>query len=264
VSNIDVVDLNRAVYDLNHWFASDNGAVLKDPRLHLFVDDGRQFLKLTSGLYDFATMEPPPPFMPGIARLYSADYYSALKRHLRPGALVSQWLPEYQLDQRGVDLVIATFIDAFPEAFLFVGFGRELVLVGSDRPINFARLQKALGERPLVRAELARLGYTKPCELLATILRTTSSLDREWKGRPLIRDGFLSLEASMSGMGQAVHTRSPFWASKSNLSLDRDDVSCTLKRTVPAEIDAVKALWDSPQIDPAYSQIVPALYLRKS
>jgi hypothetical protein len=147
---------------------------------------------------------------------------------------------------------------------LFVGFGRELVLVGSDRPFNFARLQKSLGERPVVRAELAQLGFAKASELLATILRTTSSLDREWKDRPLVRDGFLSLEAIMTGMGQAVHTRSPFWASKSNLVLDRDDVSFTLKRTVPAELDAVQALWDSPQSDPAYSRIVPMQYLRKS
>jgi spermidine synthase len=263
VSRVDVVDINPSVYELNGWFASDNGNVLADPKLRLFADDGRQYLKLTTESYDFATMEPPPPFMPGIARLYSADYYADLKRRLRPGAVVSQWLPDYQLDQRGVDLVIATFIDAFPHAFLFVGVGRELILVGSDRPFDFGRVERALAARNAVRADLARLGFTAPHQVLATILRTTDSLKAEWQDRPIIRDGFLSLEALLLGMGQAVHPRSPFWAPKPNLVLDREDVRRTLAARAPRQLEAVMALWDFPQSDSTYSKIVLENYLRR-
>jgi hypothetical protein len=106
-----------------------------------FADDGRQYLKLTHESYDFATMEPPPPLMPGISRLYSAEYYAALKERLNPGALVSQWLPESQMPAEAVDLVVHTFVDAFPHALLFVGASRELILVGSLSPLRLSRLR---------------------------------------------------------------------------------------------------------------------------
>jgi spermidine synthase len=261
ITRVDVVDLNPSVYELNSWFAAANSSVLKDPRLRLFADDGRQYLRLTRERYDFATVEPPPPFMPGIARLYSANYYASLKACLQPGAVVSQWLPDRELDQKGVDLIVATFIDAFPNAFLFVGLGRELILVGSDRPFDFSRVAVSFSQRDEVRADLARLGLVAPYQLLATILRGSESLKTEWQGRPLVRDGFVSLESLMVGIAQAAHPNSAFWAAKSNLFLERADVIKTLGATAPAQIPKVKMLWDFPQADPAYAGIVPANYL---
>lgn len=261
ISRVDVVDLNPSVYLLNSWFTAGNGSVLTDPKLRLFADDGRQYLRLTQETYDFATMEPPPPLMPGIARLYSAEYYEDLKSRLSPGAVVSQWLPEYQIDQRGVDLITSTFLAAFQHAFLFVGSGRELILVGSDRPFDFGRVEKSLFSRPAVRADLRRIGFERPHQILATILRTTPSLLAEWANRPVIRDGFVSLEAIEVGMGQAIHPESPFWALKPNLYLDRADVASALAATAPGELAAVLALWNAPDSDLDYSRTVPVSYL---
>ena len=140
-------------------------------------------------------MEPPPPLQPGISRLYSLEFYDAVRRHLRPGGIASQWLPEYQMDERGADLVVATFVKSFPNAFLFVGVGRELILVGSDEPFAFRGLAARLSQEPAVRAALAKSGLDSPGAILATILRTDDSLRQTWPRGPFVRDGFASLDA---------------------------------------------------------------------
>lgn len=144
VERLDIVDLNPSVYLLNRHFAEQNGNVLADPRVRLFCGDGRQYLKFTPERYDFVTMEPPPPLQPGVSRLYSAEWYASLKARLEPGALVSQWMPEAQLDERAVDLIASTFVEAFPHSLVFVGAARDLILVGSDRPFDLAGLARRL------------------------------------------------------------------------------------------------------------------------
>ncbi len=260
VERVDVVDLNPSVYSLNRWFAPWNGSVLSDPRLRLYADDGRQFLEAAADSWDFVTMEPPPPLQPGISRLYSLEFYDAVKRHLRPGGIASQWLPESQMDDRGVDLVIATFVKSFRHALLFVGVGRELVLVGGDAPFGFAGLAARLAAEPAARAALANWGLDSPGAILATILRTDESLRRGWPSGPFIRDGFASLDALQISSPVQSNFRGGTWeAFKPRLVYDVPEVVATLRREAPEEAAEVERRLSRPS---ALPPTVPPVYLR--
>jgi predicted membrane-bound spermidine synthase len=194
VRHVDVVDLNPSVFLLSSHFTLYNHNVLADPRFRLICDDGRQFLKLSKEKYDLITMEPPQPLLVGISRLYSREYYSDISRHLNPGGMVSQWLPEDQMDQRGVDLICSTFVDAFPYAFLFVGAGRQLILVGSNQPFHFGPLRNRLNSSLTVSSDLARLEIRDATQLFERILKVDGGLRSTW-GRgstsEMISDGLL-------------------------------------------------------------------------
>lgn len=260
IGRVDVVDLNPSVYFLNRWFAPWNGGVLGDPRLRLHADDGRQFLEAAADSWDFVTMEPPPPLQPGVSRLYSLEFYDAVRRHLRPGGIASQWLPEYQMDERGADLVVATFVKSFPNAFLFVGFGRELILVGSDEPFGFRGLAARLAGEPAVRAALASTGLDSPGAILATILRTDDSLRRTWPRGPFVRDGFASLDALQISSPVQSNFRGSTWLSwKPRLTYDVPAVVGTLLREAPAEAEDVERRLSGPSSLP---RTVPPEYLR--
>ena len=254
------MDLNPSVYFLNRWFAPWNGGVLGDPRLRLYADDGRQFLEAAADSWDFVTMEPPPPLQPGISRLYSLEFYDAVRRHLRPGGIASQWLPEYQMDERGADLVVATFVKSFPNAFLFVGFGRELILVGSNEPFGFRGLGARLSREPAVRAALTISGLDSPGAILATILRTDDSLRQTWPCGPFVRDGFASLDALQISNPVQSKFREGTWLSwKPRLTYDVPAVVGTLRREAPAEAEDVERRLSGPSGLP---RTVPPEYLR--
>jgi spermidine synthase len=260
IERVDVVDLNPSVYFLNRFFAPWNGSVLGDPRLRLHADDGRQFLEAASDSWDFVTMEPPPPLQPGISRLYSLEFYDAVRRHLRPGGIASQWLPEYQMDERGADLVVATFVKSFPNAFIFVGVGRELILVGSDEPFGFRGLRARLSGEPAVRAALASWGLDSPGAILATILRTDDSLRRTWPRGPYVRDGFASLDAlQISSPVQSNFRGSTWLAWKPRLAYDVPAVVGTLRRESPGEAEDVERRLTGPSSLP---RTVPPEFLR--
>jgi spermidine synthase len=260
IERVDVVDLNPTVYFLNRWFAPWNGGVIGDRRLRLHADDGRQFLEAAADSWDFVTMEPPPPLQPGISRLYSLEFYDAVRRHLRPGGIASQWLPEYQMDERGTDLVVATFVKSFPNTFLFVGFGRELILVGSNEPFGFRGLAARLSGEPAVRAALATSGLDSPGAILATILRTDDSLRRTWPRGPFVRDGFASLDSLQISSPVQSNFRGSTWLSwKPRLAYDVPALVATLRREAPAEAEEVERRLSGPSGLP---RTVPPDYLR--
>ena len=261
IERVDVVDLNRSVYLLNRHFEPSNHAVLSDPRVRLFVDDGREFTKRPAGPYDFVTMEPPPPLQPGISRLYSRQHYERVKEILTPGGVVSQWLPESQMDERGVALIVATFLDAFPHVVLFAGQNRDLVLVGGRAPFDVAGLGSRLARERSVAADLGALGFEDPAHVLATFLRTEATLRPIWGGRELIEDGFSSLDVIQISPVQQLAPGSAFRAPKPGLALDPEDVRAFLSRAGAPEAEAVAALQRRLTEDPLLRRTVNPVYL---
>lgn len=263
IRRLDVVDLNRDVYLLNRHFATSNGAVLEDPRLRLFCDDGRQFLKLTSERYDLVTMEPPPPLQPGISRLYSLEYYEAVRSRLAPGGLVSQWLPESQMDREGVDLIVSTFLEAFPHAFLMEGYYRDLILVGSEAPIDLSRLPVRLAAEPAVRDDLVRLGFHTAGQVFTTFMRTEASLAPQFRGGPLIRDGYTSLETIQINPVQQLAPGNAFVAFKPELFFDVRATAETLTRAGLPQAAGVLQSQSDPARDPLLPRIAPTGYFSR-
>jgi hypothetical protein len=260
IERLDIVDLNPAVFALNRHFDEFNGHVLGDPRIRLFGADGLRFLRLSHETYDFVTMEPPPPLQPGISRLYSSEYYAAVTARLAPGGIVSQWIPEAQFDEEANRLVIDTFVRAFPQSMLFVGYGRELILVGSDRPFDFGRVARNWTQSPPVAKDLARLGIDRPSRLLSTIMRLSGGLQRDFGEGAIIEDGFASLEAIQVSPVQSLHPKSRFGKLKAGLFFDREEVLAALRTTAPAEAAEVARFFADPLADRQELAIVPPWY----
>ena len=143
IRHLDIVDLNRNVFETAPEFAATNFGVYKDPRVRLINDDGRSFLRLSRDTYDLITSEPPPPMQAGVYRLYSREYYQDVLAHLTPTGMMTQWLPIYQMPPPAVDEAIATFLTVFPHTLLYSGIGAEL-----DSP----RQPRADRDRPALAA----------------------------------------------------------------------------------------------------------------
>ncbi len=188
IERIDVVDLNPNVFRTAPEFADTNHDVIDDPRVRLIHDDGRHFLDRTDGRYDLVTSEPPPPRHAGVARLYSRECYDAVRDHLTPLGMMTQWLPVYQMSPKSVDLAVGTFLDVFPHALLFTGNQDEFVLVGSGRPIDLANIEHSFAARTGVRRDLLDVRIDRPLQILARIVQGDATLRRHYAGGTIITD----------------------------------------------------------------------------
>src|SRR5262249_17305057 len=87
------VDLVPSVPKLFGFYHPDGPELLRLPIAHVFADDGRRFLERSSQQYDVITIDPPPPIStPTTGLLYSSEFYSIVKQHLKPGGIVQIWL----------------------------------------------------------------------------------------------------------------------------------------------------------------------------
>lgn len=156
---------------------------LKDPRVKVVLEDGRQFLRTHRGSFDIITAEPPPPKIAGVVNLYTREYFMAVAARLAPGGLATYWLPVPQFEPAGAKAVTRAFCEAFADCTLWAGGKYDWILMGgrdfTHRPgaERFSRLWRDAAAAPRIAAS----GLESPLQLGATFLADAGQL-RGWYG----------------------------------------------------------------------------------
>ena len=91
-----------------------NHDVLRDPKVHLVLGDGREFLLTTRATYDLVVSEPSSPYRAGVASLFTRDFYRAAVSRLAEGGIFLQWVQAYEVDAQTVRTIYATLGEVFP------------------------------------------------------------------------------------------------------------------------------------------------------
>ena len=180
VRRVEVADLSRHVLAHSSYFKDANRNVLSDPRVVVYVNDGRQHLQMQpEASYDLITLEPPPIAHAGVGALYSREFYALARSRLKPTGYISQWLPAYQVPPTPTLAMIRAFIEIFPHAVLLSGAQPNLQLVGvndSRIEIDPGRIATALSRAPAVQADLQRLDLGTVREIVGTFLGSARTL----------------------------------------------------------------------------------------
>jgi spermidine synthase len=137
-ATIDVVELAGSVVAAAPFFAHVNGDVLRQPNVTLRVDDGRNYLRLTSRRYDVLTADIIQPIHAGAGNLYSVEYFALARRVLRDGGLMLQWIGHRDVSH--YKLIMRTFLQVFPHATLWAD---GTLMVGSLEPLRVSRARYA-------------------------------------------------------------------------------------------------------------------------
>ena len=137
INHLDCVDIEPTLFEFirDHF----DSKWMADERVKLISEDGLNYLNHSDVMYDVIAIEVGQIFRPGIAFFYTADFYHRSRQRLRPGGLLTQLVstPSLTTDQfRGV---IKTFLDAFPQSFLWYN-SSDLLLIGvNDADFKFSR-----------------------------------------------------------------------------------------------------------------------------
>jgi tetratricopeptide (TPR) repeat protein len=185
VQRVEIVDLSRQVLEHSSYFVDANDDVLTNPRVTVYVNDGRHHLQMDVGAglkvgpYDLITLEPPPIVHAGVAALYTTEFYERARARLKPGGYVTQWLPSFGVPQSMVLSMVRSFIDVFPNAVLLSGASANLLLMGTSgarNEIDPYRLADALTKAPAVHADLERMDLGTPREIVGMFVASSERL----------------------------------------------------------------------------------------
>ena len=120
VEQIDLVEIVPEVNELAaEYFAFANRGVHADPRSRVVTEDGRNHLRAARDRYDVVIEDLFVPYRPSAAAMYSRDYYEDVRERLSEEGIFCQWLPVYQLSEETMSIIVATFVEVFPEATLW-------------------------------------------------------------------------------------------------------------------------------------------------
>ncbi|MEO8434388.1 MAG: fused MFS/spermidine synthase [Pyrinomonadaceae bacterium] len=161
IGSLECVELEPAAVAASSYFEHVNNHPLSDARLRLIIDDARTYLRVNPSRYDMIVSEPSHPWVPGVANLFTREFFELGKSRLNDDGVFVQWLQIYQLSNESLRSVLATYQSVFPYVMVFrvegATKGKDLILLGSRVPLSLARVSERLAE-PRIAADLSRVG----------------------------------------------------------------------------------------------------------
>jgi spermidine synthase len=192
----DIVAASDVIYPDDAPSGSPARHPLRDPRVHLHIEDGRQFLARTADRFDLITGEPPPPRTPGAVNIYTREYFALLRDRLAEGGLVTYWLPVGRPDPgTNVHAIIRAFCDVFADCSMWNATPFDFMLAGSRGAASTTSASTLSEDEfvkpwtdPALRTRLSEIGFELPQQIGATFLGDAEYLRELTAGTPPLDD----------------------------------------------------------------------------
>src|SRR5688572_24478774 len=153
VERVTIAEIEPLVPEVvSTYFSEHNYDVVRNPKVHLEIDDARHFLLTTDQKFDAITSDPFDPWVKGAATLYTREFFTEARKHLNPGGVMTVFVQLYESGTAAVKSEIATFLEVFPNGVVFgnthQGGGYDGVLMGQngDAKIDVDRIEQRLAD----------------------------------------------------------------------------------------------------------------------
>ncbi|HYG79268.1 MAG TPA: fused MFS/spermidine synthase, partial [Pyrinomonadaceae bacterium] len=199
IKSLECVELEPAAIEAGEYFNHVNNEPLKDPRLRVIVDDARTYLRVNPTSYDMIVSEPSHPWVPGVANLFTREFFELGRGRLKDDGVFVQWLQTYQLSTESLRSVLATYASVFPHVLVFrvagAAKGKDLILVGSRQPLSLNRVGERMQDER-VSKELSRISLNTPADLEAWFVCDETVLAPAVAGAVINTDDNMRVETS--------------------------------------------------------------------
>jgi len=182
VSEIRIVEISPGVIEAStRYFAEINHGVLSDGRVHLTINDGRNYILAATEQFDAILSDSIHPRYAGNGSLYTEDYFRLCARRLAPGGVISMWLPMYSVRPDNFRAIVRAFYDVFPNVSVWYPHSVEnpftIVLATPGRTVRWDEVRASLSAAA-VSTDLATIGEADPAELLSNLLLSPGDVEQ--------------------------------------------------------------------------------------
>ena len=137
LERLDTVEIEPAIVEASRLFRKVNHRAYEDPRHHLHFDDAKAYFAWAGRKYDLIVSEPTNPWVSGVASLFTVEFYQEMRRYLRPGGLLAQWIQGYEMGDALLVPVLAA-LDSVYDDYLIVQIGARdwMILASPDQSVG--------------------------------------------------------------------------------------------------------------------------------
>ena len=191
VDEYNIVEICPGVFEAGKYFEEINRGSYRNPRLRKIIMDGKNFVKLTEERFDVIMNDATYPGTTGSSALYTYDHFKQCRERLRPGGVLSCWVP---LDLRPVDfqMIVRSFREVMPHCSLWMGangLNKHAVLLGTLSPmqVDFERVKRIV-KRSDIAQDLAQINIHSAFDFLDCFVVDEVSLEKIARGAALNTD----------------------------------------------------------------------------
>ncbi len=197
IARAEVIEISREVVEASQFFLAENHAALADPRTRLIVGDGRSHLLLTRKKYDVIVSEPSNPWIAGVAALFTREFFLAARERLAPGGVICQWANAYNISERDLRSIVATFLSVFPHGTAWLVGADDVLLVAGEGELDsrLSNIEKHWGRSNAAR-DLAEVDARDPFSVLSLFVGGPQELARYSSNAATLTDDTMTLEFS--------------------------------------------------------------------
>jgi spermidine synthase len=92
VDRLDLVEINPVIVEAARYFEQENKGLLDDRRTKIIIQDGAEFIRNTSVMYEAILVDIEEPSIVHSSPLFTKEYFEYYRDHLNPGAVLSVWV----------------------------------------------------------------------------------------------------------------------------------------------------------------------------
>lgn len=187
ISHVDVFEISEGVIRAQPFFTKLNRGITENPKVTIIQNDAFRGLMASRKRYSMVVSEPSNPWVSGVDRLFSREFYEIVKTKLAADGVFSQWIHTYEFSLPTLGMVLRTFSEAFPHVRIFRLDNSDLVLLGSEAPWTEQRLQEAEARwrREPAAEELAKFGLREFEDLAAMEMAFAEPVARSFEAHSL-------------------------------------------------------------------------------
>jgi spermidine synthase len=141
----DVVEINRAFFDLAGEYPDINFDLMRNPAARVIYDDARIYLAGRQAAYDVVVNSIPAPTFFSAGKVYTAEFYEMVRKALKPDGIFCTWMSAGDFTEAGLPVMLRTLGRSF--TYYSLWFMRDeyafLLCSNSDVPgvVDASRLQ---------------------------------------------------------------------------------------------------------------------------
>jgi len=167
LEQLDLVEISPQVVEAAKFFKNWNEDLHDNPKVNLIEADGRNYVAATDKKYDVIISEPSNPWISGVSNLFTREFFQSARQRLKPGGIVTQWFHTYSMSEQDLQSLLATFAAEFAYVSIWSPLSSDLILIGSDQPINLDDQQmRSRFNQPAVRSNIRYAGKNKLAEVM--------------------------------------------------------------------------------------------------
>ena len=155
VEAVDTVEIEPAVAAGAALLRQVNSRSLDDPRSRLHFEDAKTYFAARQERYDVIVSEPSNPWVSGVATLFSIEFYRDIRRYLRDGGILVQWVNVYETTPQLVATIITALDANFSDYEFWMPNSGDLIVVAVHRG-KLPPLDARAFDNPKLRADLER------------------------------------------------------------------------------------------------------------